>query len=133
MRLGRSVVAIVAVCCTVVVVPKSASADESNRRTLVTFSQDVEVSGTVLAAGTYVFQLADSPSSRHVVQIFDQQGGILATLLTIPASRQRSTGDTTIAFDENPAGAPRPVRTWFYPWHLDGEEFLRPNRSKSRG
>ena len=55
MRLGRSLVAIVALFVMGVVVPKSAEADERNKRTLLTFSQDVEVSGTVLPAGRYVF------------------------------------------------------------------------------
>jgi len=131
MRLDRSFVASVAVFLAGVVLPKSAVADEWNKRTFVTFSQDVEVSGTVLPAGTYVFQLADSQADRHVVQVFDQRGSILTTVLTIPAARSMSTDDTRIAFDENTAGCPHPIRTWFYPGSLTGEEFLRPNRSKS--
>ena len=131
MRLDRSLVASVAVFLAGVVLPKSAVADEWNQRTYVTFSQDVEVSGTVLPAGTYVFQLADSETARHLVQVFDQRGSILATVLTIPAARSLSTDDTSIAFDENAAGSPHPIKTWFYPGRLNGEEFLRPNRSKS--
>jgi hypothetical protein len=131
MRLDRSLVAIVAVFFAGVVLPKSAIADEWNRRTLVTFSQNVEVSGTVLPAGTYVFQLADSQMDRHVVQVFDQHGSILTTVLTIPAARPRATDDISMAFDENAAGSPHPIKTWFYPGRLDGEEFLRPSRSKS--
>jgi hypothetical protein len=120
----------VAVFLAGVVLPKSAIADEWNKRTLVTFSQDVEVSGTVLPAGTYVFQLADSQSDRHIVQVFDQHGGILTTVLTIPAARSRSTDDTRMAFGENAAGSPRPIKAWFYPGCLGGEQFLRSNRSK---
>jgi hypothetical protein len=131
MRLKRSVIAIVAVFLAGIVLPGNAAADQWNKRTFVTFSQDVEVSGTVLPAGTYVFQLADSQSGRHIVQVFDQQGGILTTALTFPAARSRSTDDTRMAFDENAAGSPHPIKTWFYPGCLDGEEFLRPNRSKS--
>jgi hypothetical protein len=130
MRLKRSLVAIAAVFLAGVMLPKSAAADQWNKRTSVTFSQDVEVSGTVLPAGTYVFQLADS-QDRHIVQVFDQHGGILATVLTIPAARPRSTDDTTMAFDENAASSPHPITAWFYPGCLDGEEFVRPNRSKS--
>jgi hypothetical protein len=74
---------IVALFVVGVVVPKSAQADGWNKRTLPTFSQDVEVSGTV-PAGTHVFQLADPLFSRHVVQVFDQHGGILAMVVTIP-------------------------------------------------
>ena len=131
MRLDRSFVAIVALFLASVVVPKSAVADEWNKRTIVTFSQDVEVSGTVLPAGKYVFQLADSQSDRHIVQVFDQHGAILTTVITIPAARPRSTDDTRLAFDENGAGSPHSIKAWFYPGSLDGEEFLRSNRSKS--
>jgi hypothetical protein len=131
MRLKRTLVAIVAVFLAGVAVPKSAAADEWNERTFVTFSQVVEVSGTVLPAGTYVFQLADSQSARHVVQVFDQHGNILTTVLTIPTARRKSTNDTKMAFEENTAGSPHPLRAWFYPGRLDGEEFVRPNRSKS--
>jgi hypothetical protein len=64
MRLDRSLVAIGAMFLPGVVLPKSAEADEWNKRTLLTFGQDVEASGTVLPAGTYVFQLADSQLSH---------------------------------------------------------------------
>ena len=130
MKLDRRLVAIVAVFFAGVVFAQRAAADEWNRRTLLTFSQAVEVSGTVLPAGTYVFQLADSQMDRHVVQVFDQHGEILTTVITIPAARPMSTNDTQITFDENAAGSPHPIKAWFYPGRRDGEEFLRPNRSK---
>jgi hypothetical protein len=60
------------------------------------------------------------------------QGKILATVLTIPASRLRSTDNALIAFDEKPAGSPHPMKAWFYPGCLGGEEFLRPNRRNRR-
>jgi hypothetical protein len=131
MKLDRSVVAIVALFMALVVLPKGAAADEWNERTIVTFSQNVEVSGTVLPAGTYVLQLADSQMDRHIVQVFNQHGDILATALTIPAVRSSPTNDTKITFDEGAAGSPHPIKAWFYPGRRDGEEFLRPNRSKS--
>jgi len=85
--------------------------------------------GKVLPAGTYVFQLADSPASRHVVQVFDQEGRILATMLTIPTARPAASDETRIMFDEQPAGAPFPIKKWFYPGELSGEEFLYPTHS----
>lgn len=56
----------------------SAKADESDRKTVVTFSAPVEIPGVhlagwgVLPAGTYVFKIFDSQSDRHIVQIFSQ-------------------------------------------------------------
>jgi hypothetical protein len=36
------------------------------------FSQPVEVPGAVLPAATYWFKLLDSPDTRNVVQIFNE-------------------------------------------------------------
>lgn len=124
MKLGRSLFAILAVCSVGVVLPRTAAADEWDKRTMLTFSQAVEIPGKVLPAGTYVFQLADLPASRHVVQVFDQGGRILATVLTIPTARQTAADDTRIAFEEQRAGAPFPIKKWFYPGDLGGEEFI---------
>jgi hypothetical protein len=124
MKFGRSVVAVVALCAAGVVLPRSAAADEWDKRTILTFSQAVEIPGKVLPAGTYVFQLADSPASRHVVQVFDHDGRILATVLTIPTGRRMAADDTRITFEEQRAGAPFPIKKWFYPGELGGEEFI---------
>jgi hypothetical protein len=94
------------------------------RSSVLTFSQDVEIPGKVLPAGTYVFRLADSPASPHAVQVFDRAGRIVATVLTIPTARLTAADDTRITFEEQPAGASFPVKTWFYPGDLAGEEFI---------
>lgn len=127
MKLGRSLVAILAVCSAGVGLPRTVAADEWNKRTILTFGQAVELPGRVLPAGTYVFQLADS-SSRHVVQVFGEDGGILATLLTIPTARPASD-DTRITFEEQRAGAPFPIKKWFYPGDGVGEEFIYPTHT----
>jgi hypothetical protein len=127
MRLDRKFLAMAAVSCVgVLVVPRSAAADAWNKQTVLTFSRDVEIPGKVLPAGKYVFRLADSPANRHVVQVFDQAGRIVATVMTIPAARLTAAPDTRITFDEEPVGAPLPIKTWFYPGELDGEEFVYP-------
>jgi hypothetical protein len=48
-----------------------ARADQWDRKTIVTFSDSVEVPGQVLPAGTYVFRLADIPTDKHIVQIWN--------------------------------------------------------------
>jgi hypothetical protein len=124
MRVGRSLLAVLAVSCVGVAVPRTAAADEWNKETVLTFSRDVEIPGKVLPAGKYVFRLADSASNRHVVQVFDQAGRILATIFTIPAARLSATDDTRVTFEEQPAGAPFPIKKWYYPGNLNGEEFI---------
>jgi hypothetical protein len=63
----------------------SVKADDWNKKTVVTFSQPIEIpAGVVLPAGAYIFKL-DSSSNRHIVQIFNQdQTDIYATILAIP-------------------------------------------------
>ncbi len=111
----------------------SVKADEWNKKTVVTFSDPVETPGVhiqgwaVLPAGTYVFKLLNSPSDRHIVQIFSQDETVLyTTVLAIPNYRLRATGKTVITFRERPAGEPEALRAWFYPGDNFGQEFVYP-------
>jgi len=105
----------------------SAQADTWNKKTVVTFSQAVEVPGKILPAGTYTFQLLDSQSDRHIVQIFNADGSqIIATILAINNYRLQSTGDTVMKFSERPGDSPEALRAWFYPGDNFGQEFVYP-------
>jgi hypothetical protein len=111
----------------------NAKADESNRKTVVTFSAPVEIPGVhlagwgVLPAGTYVFKIFDSQSDRHIVQIFSQdETTVYATILAIPNYRLRATSKTVMTFRERPEGQPEALRAWFYPGRNWGEEFVYP-------
>jgi hypothetical protein len=106
----------------------NAKADEWNRKTVITFSEPVEVPGVgaqVLPAGTYVFKILDSFSDRHIVQIFNQdETHVYTTILAIPNYRLKATDKTVITFRERPAGEPEALRAWFYPGREWGEEFV---------
>jgi hypothetical protein len=114
------------VLCALVV--PTATADEWNRKTVITFSGPVEVPGVgaqTLPAGTYVFKILDSQSDRHIVQIFDKdESQVLTTILAIPNYRLHATDKTVITFRERPAGQPEALRAWFYPGHEWGDEFV---------
>lgn len=124
---------IMAILClsllTVAFVP-SARADDWNKKTVVTFSQPIEIpGGIILPAGTYVFKLLDSLSSRHIVQIFNEdQSHIYATILSIPNYRLQTTDKTVMTFGESAVGVPQAIRAWFYPGANSGEEFVYPKR-----
>lgn len=111
----------------------SLKADEWNKKTTVTFSGPVDVSGHRLEAGTYVFKLADT-IDRHVVQIFSpDEKHVYATILAIPDYRVSPTDQTTIKFSEmadNVSTMDRdlpqagiPIKEWFYPGDNFGQEF----------
>ncbi|HTR38203.1 MAG TPA: hypothetical protein VMH80_19975 [Bryobacteraceae bacterium] len=106
-----------------------AKADPYNQKTVFTFGGAVEVPGQVLPAGTYVFKLLDSPSNRHIVQIFNQEENqVLGTFLAIPDYRLQPAEKTIITFHERPAGSPEAVKAWFYPGRNHGHEFVYPKQ-----
>lgn len=105
----------------------TAHADTYNKKTIITFSQDVEIPGKILPAGTYTFKLLDSPADRHIVQIYDADGShLITTVLAINDYRLKPTGDTVIKFSERPADSPEALRAWFYPGDNFGQEFVYP-------
>jgi hypothetical protein len=105
----------------------SAHADTYNKKTVITFSQDVEIPGKILPAGTYTFKLLDSPADRHIVQIYDADGShLITTVLAINDYRLKPTGETVIKFNERPGDSPEALRAWFYPGDNFGQEFVYP-------
>ena len=130
MNIKKTVVIALSMAALSAVPASIARADESNKLTYLTFSRDVAIPGRVLTAGTYTFRLSDSPSDRHIVQIFNQTGTqLVATLLTIGDHRLSPADDTVITFGESTGDGPPPVTRWFYPGDTDGQEFIYPNSS----
>lgn len=106
-----------------------ARADQWNKKTILTFSQPIEVPGKVLPAGTYTFRLLDSMSYRHIVQIWNEDGTqLITTILAIPNYRLEPTEETVIKFHERPGDSPEALRAWFYPGDNFGQEFVYPKR-----
>jgi len=104
-----------------------ARADEWNQKTVVTFGAPVEIPGQVLPAGTYVFKLANSHSSRHIVQVFNKnENHLFGTFLAIPSYRHRPSEKTIVRFEERAAGSPQALKAWFYPNKNYGHEFVYP-------
>jgi hypothetical protein len=109
-----------------------ARADQWDKKTIVTFSEDVQVPGQVLPAGTYIFRLADNNTDRHIVQIwnaYDNQ--LVTTIMTIPYTRLDPQDKHFFQFDERPAGSPVALKLWFHPGESTAEEFIYSNRSNS--
>jgi hypothetical protein len=103
------------------------SADQWNKRTILTVNEAIQVPNQVLQPGKYVMKLLDSPSNRHIVQIFDEnEQNLITTVLAIPNYRLQPTGETQFGFWETPAGQPKALRSWFYPGDNFGQEFAYP-------
>lgn len=104
-----------------------AKAGEWDRKTVLTFSQPVEIPGIVLPAGTYVFNFLGSTADRNLIEVFspDEQK-LYATIEAIPDYRAEATGETSIVFEERKASAPHAIKEWFYPDRMFGHVFVYP-------
>lgn len=108
--------------------PRSVRADDWNKKTVISFSDAVQVPGATLPAGTYVFKVAESNADRFIVQIFNQrEDHVYATVLAIPDVHMTPADGTQVSFYEAPAGQPEPIKAWFYPGDNIGREFVYSN------
>src|SRR5881628_672267 len=124
----RASFALCAAVLAVLPVPR-ARADESDKKTTVTFSGPVEIPGRVLPAGTYVFKRLDLNDPNVVEILSADEMHLAAIVLGIPASRRDVTDKTVIELREpRAAGAPPAIRDWFYPGDLEGVAFVYPKK-----
>jgi LPXTG-motif cell wall-anchored protein len=129
MKFVKTIFAVLALTLLGATLAPGARADEWNKKTVMTFSQPVEIPGQILPAGTYTFVLLDSPSDRHIVQIFDADGThIITTVLAINNYRLKPTGDTVVKFAERSGDNPEALKGWFYPGDNFGQEFVYPKQ-----
>jgi hypothetical protein len=133
MRSLKAIAAITGVGLASLALAPNASADTWNKKTIITVNEAIQVPGKVLQPGKYVMKLMDSPSNRHIVQIFNEREDQLqTTVLAIPNYRMQPTGDTEFQWWETPAGQPKALRAWFYPGDNFGQEFAYPKTEAVR-
>ena len=108
-------------------VPKG-RADMSDKKTIVTVNQSIQVPGKVLPAGTYVFKLLNS-NNATLVSIFNaDETHLIATIQGISDSRIQISDKTALQFEERASGQPEALKAWFYPGEDSGVEFVYPNQ-----
>jgi hypothetical protein len=104
----------------------TASADDWNRKTILTIDQTLAVPGATLAPGTYTFMLANPETSRDVVYIVREDGTLVTSAHVV--HRQRSSDRRNlslwVAFGEK--GAVPTMKGWFFPAMMDGYQFVYP-------
>jgi hypothetical protein len=105
----------------------SAKAGMEDEATIVTFNEPVEVSGTVLPAGTYMFKRLELPGETHIVQIFNRdETHIYATIRAISDIRPDPTSRPVFTFERRAKNLPEAIKSWFYPGRASGFEFQYP-------
>jgi LPXTG-motif cell wall-anchored protein len=124
----KLVIATLCLAIIAVIVP-NANAQRFDRGTKITINQPFEIPGVALPAGTYVLRLMDIPGSRTVVQLLNaDETKSYAIVLGIPDYMLKTPEKTDISFYEAEAGAPLPLRAWFYPGYNYGVEFVYPKK-----
>jgi len=127
MKIVKTVLAVLTLALLGVMFASGAQADQWSKKTVMTFSQPVEIPGQILPAGTYTIKLVDVASERHIVQFLDADGiKVIATVLAINNWRLRPTGKTVVNFAERVGDNPEAVKAWFYPGDNFGQEFVYP-------
>jgi hypothetical protein len=107
----------------------AARADQSNQATKVTFSQQVQIPGRVLPAGTYWFELPEDISQHYLVRIYSADRTVLyATLFAASSERATATDRTVFGLAERGSAQPLAIVTWFYPGETTGHQFLYPKQ-----
>ncbi|MCU1386129.1 MAG: hypothetical protein JWL71_4826 [Acidobacteria bacterium] len=117
------------VCAVVllVLISRSARADEWDQLMVFTFSAPVEIPGVVLPAGTYQFKLADPLSDRSVITVLSADGSrVYATIAAVAERRTTPTDDPVVTLEARSKGSPQAIDTIFYPGEAIGLEFLYP-------
>ena len=113
------------VLCLVALAGSSVSAVTFAKTTYLKFSGTVVVPGAELPAGEYIFELADSDTSRTVVRVSDRRRArTFAQVLTRRTSPRRSGLAATVTFGEAASGAPRQIVAWYPAGESTGYEFI---------
>jgi Protein of unknown function (DUF2911) len=123
----RKTISVLALMFAFAIMPLASHADENNQATKFTFSQPVQIPGQILPAGTYWFQLLNSPN-HQVVQVLAEDGTPIAMLLTVSRERPSGNDDVAVTLADRGPSQPEAVVAWYYIGDTDGHEFLYPKR-----
>ena len=100
----------------------------AHRTTYFTFSGAVEMPrGVSLAAGTYIFEVANPDGGSNVVRVLsrDRKKTFLMGLTRSVYRPLKGNLDATITLGETAAGAPPKVNAWYPQGETRGHEFIR--------
>lgn len=99
-----------------------------DKETHLTIAQPIQVQGTVLQPGRYVFKLIESDVDQRVISIFNadnmRQAGIV---IGSAAYRLNSADKTVFTFSKTGGNEPSTLKSWFYPGDNFGVEFGKSN------
>jgi hypothetical protein len=104
-------------------------ADDSQQQTTVTLSAPVEIPGTTLQAGAYVFETTASQDGRHAVRIYSSdRSKLIVTAEAVPMKRNGELVDLVELRPTILGSAPTALKGWLRPGTGDGYQFVYPAR-----
>jgi hypothetical protein len=99
-------------------------ADERNKETRVTTNQPLQVQGTVLPPGQYLFKLLEPDTDQNVVSIYSVDGTRLEGIVVGLTAYRADAGDKKLLTVSQPVGdQPAVLNYWFFPGDNEGVEF----------
>jgi hypothetical protein len=128
-RVGVSLAVTLGVALLVASAAPQLRASEFDKKTIISFSAPVEISGQILPAGTYVFTTLGE--NRDVVRVMNRdENRVYATVLAAPIETSVIPDHARIELSEGSGNAPEAIHAWFYPGDSLGWEFPSPQAEK---
>jgi LPXTG-motif cell wall-anchored protein len=99
----------------------------ADREARFTFARSFALPDTTLPAGRYLFTLADTSATHHIVQVFSADRGVLyGTYMTVPAERYDVTDRAQVHLVRLPSSGVSAVESWSQPGVGSDLEFVYP-------
>lgn len=97
-----------------------------NRTTYLTFSGDVALPGVKLAAGTYIFELAEPMTSSTLVRVLskDRHTIYLMAFTNIVQRPMGANSNNHVTLGEARRGEAPPITAWYPTDSSSGREFI---------
>jgi hypothetical protein len=104
-------------------------ADTLDRKMKITFRQAVALPHVELAAGSYIFAMADTSSNNGVVKVTSADGRkCYALALTYGVGRPSSLRrGEVVTLGERLRGEPPPIQVWYPDDSNEGRHFIYPD------
>ena len=106
-----------------------ARGDESQNQTTVHLSAPMQIPGTTLQSGAYVFETSASQGGRHTVRVYSaDRSKLITTAEAVPMKRNGALTDLVPLRPTILGSAPTALKGWLPAGSSDGYQFVYPAR-----
>ena len=108
--------------------PATTRAADLDNQTTLTFAAPIEVPGTTLQPGTYVFETAPGQGSRHTVRIRSGDRAKLITTVEAVSMKRDGPSDVVQYRPTILGSAPTALKGWFAAGQTTGYQLVYPEK-----